>query len=91
MTTILIEATKFNNLEIPSNLDKLLSPALNVEEDVVEEVSVMDLFKTRPMRKRTLLLFQIWFSMYLVYYGLMLNLNNLGGNLYINTVSIGIW
>lgn len=86
--TILEEAAKTNGRVLPHNLDKQLMP-VNEEDEVAENVGVMDLFKTKSMRWKTFILFLIWFSMYLVYYGLMLNLGNIGGNLYINSVLAG--
>jgi OCT family organic cation transporter-like MFS transporter 4/5 len=49
----------------------------------------MDLFRTPNMRKNSLVLYIIWFSVYLVYYGLVLNLGNIGGDIYVNTVLSG--
>jgi len=51
----------------------------------------MDLFRTPNMRKNSLVLYVIWFSVYLVYYGLVLNLGNIGGDIYVNTVLSGKW
>lgn len=83
---ILEQAARFNNKKLPKNFDKLLQQEVSVEEGG-ENVNVLDLFKTQQMRKKTLCLFLIWFTIYLVYYGLVLNLANIGGNLYINSVS----
>lgn len=85
--SILEQAARFNNKKLPQNFDKLLQQEV-VEEEGGEHVNVLDLFKTRLMRKKTLCLSLIWFGIYLVYYGLVLNLANIGGNLYINAVSI---
>ncbi|EEZ98159.1 organic cation transporter protein isoform X1 [Tribolium castaneum] len=85
--TILQRASNWNKKELPINIDKQLLPCESDSE--TEPVSVMDLFKTRQMRKKTLLLFVIWFSVYLVYYGLVLNLGNIGGDLYINSILSG--
>ncbi|KAG5894036.1 hypothetical protein JTB14_037882 [Gonioctena quinquepunctata] len=86
--TILEDAARMNNRKLPQNLDKMLQPDVAVEQET-EDVNVLDLFKTMQMRKRTVCLFLIWFSVYLVYYGLVLNLGNIGGNLYINSVIQG--
>jgi hypothetical protein len=85
--TILQKAANYNGRELPVNIDKQLLP--NENDTETESVNVMDLFKTRQMRKKTLLLFVIWFSVYLVYYGLVLNLGNIGGDLYINSILSG--
>lgn len=84
--TILEQAARFNNRKLPKNFDKLLQQEV-IEDECGENVTVFDLFKTSQMRRRTLSLFLIWFSVYLVYYGVVLNLANIGGNLYVNSVS----
>lgn len=81
---ILQKAAKHNRRELPRNLNKQIIPIEKSNNG--ESVNVLDLFKTKQIRKKTLLLFVIWFSVYLVYYGLVLNLGNIGGNLYINSV-----
>jgi hypothetical protein len=50
---------------------------------------VADLFRTPAIRRISLILYVVWFSTYLVYYGLVLNLNNLGGDVYVNSVISG--
>lgn len=81
---ILKTAAAFNGRELPHNIDKKLLPTASIEP---ESGRVMDLFKTYELRKNTFLLFVIWFSVYLVYYGLVLNMGNIGGDIYINSVS----
>lgn len=88
MIEILERAAKFNNKSLPPNLDKLLVPVLTLDQKENRNVGVKDLFNTVAMRSRTFILFLIWFGVYLVYYGLELNLSNIGGDLYINTVRI---
>lgn len=85
LTTILKKAAAVNNRELPHNIDKMILPSSSTPS---ESLGVMDLFKTRQLRKKTLFLFIIWFSVYLVYYGLVLNVGNIGGDLYINSVSV---
>lgn len=84
---VLQMAAKVNKKDLPPNIDKqLLAPD---DDDVdSESLGVLDLFKTAEMRKKSFLLYIIWFSVYLVYYGLVLNLENIGGDLYINSVSV---
>lgn len=53
------------------------------------KVRVSDLFRTKNIRKISLVLYILWFSLYLVYYGLVLNLSNIGGNIYLNTIISG--
>lgn len=55
----------------------------------IPKVRVSDLFRSKNIRKISLVLYILWFSLYLVYYGLVLNLSNIGGNIYINTIISG--
>lgn len=83
--TVLQKAARMNKRQLSPDLDKQLTPtAAKLDQ---ESGSVLDLFKTKQILTNTLLLFVIWFSVYLVYYGLVLNLSNIGGDLYINSVS----
>lgn len=47
----------------------------------------MDLFRSKYLRLVSICFLCIWFTMNLVYYGLILNMNALGGNIYVNSVS----
>ncbi|XP_049820741.1 organic cation transporter protein-like isoform X2 [Aethina tumida] len=86
---ILEGAAKMNQRDLPQNLDKQLLPSTIDVNEPEPNVGVLDLFKTPSMCKRTMILFLIWFSVYLVYYGLTLNMQNIGGNLYINSALMG--
>lgn len=81
---VLKNAALVNGRDLPHNLDKQLLPT---SLEPVESGNVMDLFRSAKMRKITSLLLVIWFSVYLVYYGLVLNVGNIGGDLYLNSVS----
>lgn len=86
-------AAKFNNRtlieEITDDKEQVPNNSASVQE-AEETPGIMDLFKTSHMRKNTLCLFVIWFSVYLVYYGLVLNIGNLGGDLYVNSALSGL-
>ncbi|CAH0559654.1 unnamed protein product [Brassicogethes aeneus] len=86
---ILEDAARTNKRTLPANIDKQLLPETIDVDGSEQDAGVLDLFRTATMRKRTLILFLIWFSVYLVYYGLMLNLGEIGGNLYINSALMG--
>lgn len=60
-----------------------------MKEDSSKKVEVMDLWRTPLMRLISCVQYVVWFSVYLVYYGLVLNLSNIGGDVYINTVISG--
>lgn len=47
---------------------------------------VTELFKSKYLRLITFCFLCIWFTMNLVYYGLVLNMNTFGGNIYLNSV-----
>uniref|UniRef100_A0A3B3VQQ3 Si:dkey-166k12.1 n=1 Tax=Poecilia latipinna TaxID=48699 RepID=A0A3B3VQQ3_9TELE len=52
--------------------------------------SAMDLIRTPQMRKRTIILFYIWFVNVLVYYGLSLGVSRLGTDLYLTQFVFGL-
>lgn len=81
-------ASEFNGKALPENFEKLILPPASSSDDTA---GVLDLFRTPKMRKITLLLSIIWFTVYLIYYGLVLNVGNIGGDLYINSVSHHYW
>ncbi|KAJ1531581.1 hypothetical protein ONE63_000253 [Megalurothrips usitatus] len=86
---ILQDAARTNRMTLPSSLDKHLQQQECVGHPD-ESAGVLDLFRTPNIRKISLLLYVIWFSVYLAYYGLVLNINYLPGNLYVNTVISGL-
>lgn len=86
--SILQKASKFNGRPLPSGTDKRLMPtSINDQQENSSDAGILDLFRTKRMRNNTFCLFIIWFSVYLVYYGLVLNMGNIGGDLYINSVN----
>ncbi|XP_014270701.1 organic cation transporter protein isoform X2 [Halyomorpha halys] len=87
--TVLKKAAKFNGKELPANADKILKQSMARSGEQPPKVGCLDLFRTAYMRKISLLLYVVWFSVYLVYYGLVLNLSNLGGDVYVNSIISG--
>ncbi|KAK3925868.1 Organic cation transporter protein [Frankliniella fusca] len=86
---ILQDAARINNMVLPASLDKhLQQETSSMSGD--DSAGVMDLFRTPNIRKISLLLYVIWFSVYLVYYGLVLNISEFAGNQYVNTVISGL-
>lgn len=86
VVTILQSAARTNEKQLPPNLDKLLLTEPDIQ---TEKAGVLDLFRTPRMRRTTFLLCIIWFVYYLLYYGIVLNLGNIGGDLYINSTISG--
>ncbi|KAL1139156.1 hypothetical protein AAG570_009216 [Ranatra chinensis] len=89
--TVLEEASRFNKKELPPNTDKILKQSVSKmhAEQSQRKVGLMDLFKTPKIRKISLTLYVVWFMVYIVYYGLVLNLSNLGGDVYLNSIISG--
>ncbi|GJQ74449.1 hypothetical protein Trydic_g21319 [Trypoxylus dichotomus] len=84
---VLQHAAHINRKPLPENFEKLLLPT-SVESN--SSAGILDLFRTAKMRKITLLLSVIWFTVYLIYYGLVLNVGNIGGDLYVNSALSGL-
>ena len=82
LKVILEKAAKMNNKELPANLDKILKPPNSRRNK-----GFKDLFRSKYLRLVSICFLCIWFTMNLVYYGLILNMNALGGNIYVNSVS----
>lgn len=72
-----------NNITLADNFqDQLQAP-----ENANENVSILTLFNS-TYRNRTLTMAIIWFSLILLYFGITLHMNALGGNIFTNTVSV---
>ncbi|XP_054272402.1 organic cation transporter protein isoform X2 [Macrosteles quadrilineatus] len=86
---VLEDAARFNKITLPTNIDKILKQSSASEIEGGAKSGIADLFRTPAIRRISLILYVVWFSTYLVYYGLVLNLNNLGGDVYVNSVISG--
>lgn len=75
-------AAKWNGIELPAGYEK----TLHLPEQTLT-VSFTQLFKSKYCRT-TLLMIVIWYALILIYFGLTLHLAHLGGDIYINTVSV---
>lgn len=85
VAAIIKKACVVNKRELPANFEKLLKspPPMKDENDD----GCISLFGTPYLRLITICFLCIWFTMNLVYYGLILNMNKFGGNVYFNSVS----
>jgi MFS transporter, OCT family, solute carrier family 22 (organic cation transporter), member 4/5 len=81
---IVQKAAEFNGRALPDNIDKLLKQPITQED---QQAGVLELFRSKYLRLVTFCFLCIWFTMNLVYYGLVLNMNSFGGNIYVNSVS----
>lgn len=82
---IIRAACDFNGHEVPDNMDKLLKPAPQEQTDE----SCITLFGSKYLRLITICFLCIWFAMNMVYYGLTLNINEFGINVYLISVGAG--
>uniref|UniRef100_A0A1B6LD98 Major facilitator superfamily (MFS) profile domain-containing protein n=1 Tax=Graphocephala atropunctata TaxID=36148 RepID=A0A1B6LD98_9HEMI len=87
-------AAKENKVDLPDDiLDNLLTPTKEEEkmEEAGEKPSLFDLFKYPNLRKKSVILFFLWFVNSMTYYGLSWNTSNLGGgNDYVNFLICGL-
>lgn len=76
--------TTFNGLPYPTEqMDAVISHN-KISSETARQFSFFDLLQTREMRKRSLLLFYLWFAVAVAYYALLLNMTSLNGNRYLN-------
>ncbi|XP_038674856.1 solute carrier family 22 member 3-like [Scyliorhinus canicula] len=76
-----------NGKSLPSTYKEMIRGENSSEE--IKNPSLMDLFRTPQMRKRTLILMYSWFTSNLVYLGLILRLGVQGGDTYIDLFVAG--
>ncbi|KAL3983595.1 solute carrier family 22 member 6-B [Oreochromis niloticus] len=74
---------------------RVLPPTVQVEKceisvEAKRSHSAVDLVRTPQMRKRSLILFYVWFVNVLVYYGLSLGVSRLGTDLYLTQFVFGL-
>lgn len=84
VATIIRKVCEVNKRECPPNLEKLLKPPPSNGDQTDGCIS---LFGNSYLRLITICFPCIWFTINLVYYGLILNMNSFGGNVYLNSVS----
>lgn len=80
---IIETAARWNKKTLPPNYEKLLI----VPPDEESSGSFLDLFKTEYLRT-TLLLMVAWYTLVLQYMAITLHIGEMGGNIYLTTVSI---
>uniref|UniRef100_A0A0A1XIU6 Solute carrier family 22 member 21 n=2 Tax=Zeugodacus cucurbitae TaxID=28588 RepID=A0A0A1XIU6_ZEUCU len=84
--TIVERAAKFNGRQLPSDYESMLKPP--PQEDSSQ--NCISLFNSGYLRCVTICFLCIWFTMNLVYYGLILNMSSFGGNVYLNSALAGL-
>lgn len=78
------KASVWNKITLPENFQKLLTAPGNSSN---RRVSIFDLFQ-KGYRRTTTLMAIVWFSIILLYFGITLHMGSLGGNIYLNVVSL---
>ena len=76
---ILKNIAKYNKKPLPSTFKLQVPPK---SEGGRGFLGFLGLFKTPNMRMKTLILYYLWFTTSLIYYGLTLNSNDIGGSLF---------
>ncbi|KAJ8934337.1 hypothetical protein NQ314_013378 [Rhamnusium bicolor] len=87
---IVKKALKFNGSPINLQTAEFVSKGKSEERTSNDDASVLDLFKTPNLRKKTLNVMLCWFANSLVYYGLSLSTGNLQGNPYVILFVMGL-
>lgn len=82
---IVRKVCEVNKRECPPNVEMLLKPPPSNNQ--TGDDGCISLFGNSYLRLITICFPCIWFTINLVYYGLILNMNTFGGNVYLNTVS----
>ena len=85
---------KFSEVEISRKV-VLLTQTLKeeeMEESVVErrKQNIFDLWKIPKLLKLSLILYYLWYSQAFIFYGLVYNIGNLGGNIFVNFSIFGL-
>ncbi|KAG1693180.1 Organic cation transporter 1 [Nymphon striatum] len=90
---VILKIAKMNNIKNidEAKLKKILHKHQeDLETETKSSVSLIDVFYTPNMRKKTLIMYFIWLVNALVYYGLTVNVGDLNGNVYIHFTLSGI-
>lgn len=88
VAAIIRKVCVINKRECPPNVEKLLKPTPISERT---NGGCISLFGNSYLRLITICFTCIWFTINLVYYGLILNMNSFEGNVYLNTVSLYVY
>lgn len=84
LAAIIRVAARWNGIELPANYQKTLQQP---DADAEVTVSVAEMFRG-PYLRTSCLMIVAWYTLILLYFGITLHLNNLGGDMYLNTVSL---
>ncbi|EDO32796.1 predicted protein, partial [Nematostella vectensis] len=84
---LLMDFASKNQVSVdPAHLHHVIQVVKTAElrKDMTQKYGFLDLLRTQKLRKRTLIMGFNWFVNAVVFFGLNLNVKNLGGNMYLN-------
>ncbi|KAL3856232.1 hypothetical protein ACJMK2_011009 [Sinanodonta woodiana] len=81
---LITKITEKNKLPYPHESWKVVKLQLETRDTSTKQYSFIDLMRTPILRKRSLVLFYLWFATSIGYYGLTWKLTELAGNKYLN-------
>ena len=83
---IVRKIAKYNGNPLPSDFHLIAPQSDDQQAKKTGETggifTFLNLFKTPNMRMKTLIIYYCWFTTSMIYYGLTLNSNNVGGSLF---------
>ena len=80
---IVRKIAKYNGNPLPSDFHLTTPPSDDQQAKTTGGIfTFLNLFKTPNMRMKTLIIYYCWFTTAMIYYGLTLNSNNVGGSLF---------
>jgi OCT family organic cation transporter-like MFS transporter 4/5 len=80
---IVRKIAKYNGNPLPSEFHLTASQGDDQQAKKTGGIfTFLNLFKTPNMRMKTLIIYYCWFTTSMIYYGLTLNSNNVGGSLF---------
>ena len=74
----------YNGRELPAGFKLARPDQGNSKAAGTGVLGFLDLFKTPNMRKKTCIIYYLWFASTFVYYGLTLNSNSFGASLFVS-------
>ncbi|XP_069049766.1 organic cation transporter protein-like isoform X2 [Lepisosteus oculatus] len=89
-TAIVRKAARVNRAALPAAITLIGSPSHKHPGSEEQKRTALDLLRKPNLRRNTVVLCINWFSICCAYYGLLLNTQNLAGNLYINFLLMGL-
>ncbi|XP_029965987.1 organic cation transporter protein isoform X2 [Salarias fasciatus] len=84
------KAAQMNGKNFTQDLEMCQVYKAEDKSEIQTKYSILDLVRTPRMRQQSLIVFYLWFVNILVYYGLSLNISDLGMNIYLTQMIFGL-